>query len=262
VPRRSGPAARLGLVAAVLVTAACGATTAPRSAGPSGSADSSRAPGSVGPSTGHASVGPSPTANPSAAAIAAFVALVTKAGFSYQATFTGESRHTTDILPISKGLLQVHGDDVLVRATFTFPGGSSAVEHRFVKGQGWIRYDRSLPWQRLSMKADQSMAAFAAVHTAADVTYVKPVVSDGRSLYQVRVRSAIVNPVMIPASNLTETVLTSPTLTLLIDEHGRPVSGTAEIDGHGRVSGQLQEIVIDLTVAFTKIGVAVSISAP
>lgn len=196
-------------------------------------------------------------------AIQKFVALVTKAGFSYQATFTGESRHTTDILPISRGLLQVHGDDVLVRATFTFPDKVTYdVEHRWVGGTGWIRYDRSLKWQRLAMKASQTMAAFAAVRTAADVTPVRTVTSGGKTLFEVTIRSAIVNPVMIPASNLTEQVVTKPKLTLQIDAAGLPVRGTAEIVGNGRVSGQLQEIVIDLTIAFTKVGQAVSIAAP
>ena len=70
------------------------------------------------------------------------------------------------------------------------------------------------------------------------------------------------NPLMIPAGNLTDTALTTPKLTLLIDAAGRPVRGTAEIDGKGRISGQLQEIVLDLTVTFTKVGQAVSIKAP
>lgn len=67
---------------------------------------------------------------------------------------------------------------------------------------------------------------------------------------------------MIPANNLSDVVLTSPRLDLLIDGQGRPVRGTAEIDGRGRVSGQLQEIVIDLKITFTKVGEPVSISAP
>jgi hypothetical protein len=217
---------------------------------------------SAGASRAPASARPSPSPNPSTAAIAAFVALVTKDGFSYQATFTGRSRHTTDILPISKGVLQVHGKDVLVRATFKFPTGSSTVEHRWVGGKGWIRYDPSLAWDRLALKPEGTMAAFAWVRTPADVTFVEAVKIDGRTLYRVSFRSAIVNPVMIPASNLTETALRSPKLELLIDAAGRPVRGTAEIDGQGRVSGQLQEIVIDLEVAFTKVGQAVSIKAP
>jgi len=68
--------------------------------------------------------------------------------------------------------------------------------------------------------------------------------------------------VMIPASNLTEVEVTSPKLVVLVDTRGRPVRGTAEITGRGRVSGQLQEIVIDLEVTFTKVGQPVSIAAP
>lgn len=192
----------------------------------------------------------------------AFVALVTKDGFSYQGTFSGDDRHTTDIFPIRNGLLQVSGDDVLVRATFTLQAHSDVVEHRYVGGKAWIRYGTTDTWHRLTFIPADSMGAFAAVRTTSDVTYLGPVAAGGSTLFKVAFRSAIVNPVMIPASNLTETVLTSPKLTLLIDAAGRPVKGTAEIDGHGRVSGQLQEIVIDLAVTFTKLGQAVTITAP
>ena len=193
----------------------------------------------------------------------AFVALVTKAGFSYQATFTGQSRHTTTILPLSKGLLQVSGDDVLVQVTFRFPEGNSyAVEHRYVAGKSWIRYDVTEKWQRLTYKPLDSMAAFAAVHSKTDLTYLGPLKSGGKTYYQVSIRSAIVNPVMIPARNLTEAVVTNPKLTVLLDAAGRPVKGTAQIDGRGRISGQLQEIVIDLAITFTNVGQAVVIHAP
>jgi hypothetical protein len=74
--------------------------------------------------------------------------------------------------------------------------------------------------------------------------------------------SVIVNPIMIPASNLTEVAVTESKLTLLIDAAGRPLSGTATITGRGRVSGQLQEIIIDLNVTFTKVGQKVTIAAP
>lgn len=208
---------------------------------------------------------PAPTAktDPGQTALKAFVALVTKKGFSYQATFTGDSRHTTDILPIREGLLQVSGDDVRVRARFSFPDGDRyTVEHRYVGGRAWIRYSTAEAWARMTFRSSDSMGAFAAIRTAADLTYLGPVESGGTRLYKVRFRSAVVNPVMIPANNLSDVVLTSPRIDLLIDGQGRPVRGTAEIDGRGRVSGQLQEIVIDLKLTFTKVGEAVSISAP
>jgi hypothetical protein len=62
--------------------------------------------------------------------------------------------------------------------------------------------------------------------------------------------------------NLTQETVTSGILELLIDDAGRPVSGSAKIDGTGRVSGQLQEIVIELNLTFTKIGQKVTVGAP
>lgn len=256
--RRAGAHHRPALVAAlalVVLAAACdsSAVTPLPSARPSGfpGAVSSRAPS------------PPSSPDPATAAINAFVELVTADRFSYQATFTGQSRHTTTILPISNGILQMSGDNVLVRGTFKFEDGFRyTVEHRFVGGKGWIRYDTSLGWERVPVKPTDTMAAFASVKTATDVKYLEKVTSGGKTLFRVEIRSAIVNPVMIPASNLTETSLTTPKLTLLIDTAGRPVRGTAEIEGRGRVSRQLQEIVIDLTVTFTKVGQAVTIKAP
>jgi hypothetical protein len=223
------------------------------------------APPATAPSSATSSAAPAASAkpDPGSAAVAGFIALVTKKGFSYQATFTGQSRHTTDILPISKGLLQVSGADVLVRATWKFPSGATyAVEHRYVDGKAWVRFDTTDTWHRLTFRPSDSMAAFASVRTKSDVTYLGPITSGGKTYYKISFRSAIVNPVLIPAGNLSDTVLTTPKLTLLIDAAGRPIKGTAEIDGRGRVSGQLQEIVIDLTVAFVKLGQAVSIKAP
>jgi hypothetical protein len=197
------------------------------------------------------------------AAVRAFVKFASNQTSSYQATFTGDDRHTTDILKISKGLLQVDGSDVLVRATFTYPNGTRyVVEHRQVDGKAWIRF-ASGPWERLSgFGAADSMAAFPAVRTAADVTYLGPKKVGGTTLYQVQVRSAIVNPVMIPATNLSDVAVTGPKLIVLIDAKGRPVRGTAATIGRGRVSGQLQEIAIDLNLTFTKVGQPVSIKAP
>ena len=264
MPRRSAAALPGGhrsafAVLAVLVIgvlAACGSSAVAPTGAP--------APTTTARSSAAGSSAPAALAkpDPGATAVKGFVGLVTKKGFSYQATFTGQSRHTTDILPISKGLLEVSGDDVLVRATWKFPTGSNAVEHRYVDGKAWVRYATADTWHRLTFRPADSMAAFAAIRSKSDVTYLGPITSGGKPYYKVSFRSAIVNPVLIPAGNLSDTVLTTPTLTLLIDAAGQPIKGTAQIDGRGRVSGQLQEIVIDLTVAFTKVGQAVSIKAP
>ncbi len=253
---RNSATARLVSLAAVVIAAACNQSSVIPVISSSPPAQPSPIPS--GPPRPSASA----TVDARAAAIAAFVALVTRDGFSYQASFSGDDRHSTDILPIRSGVLEVSGADVLVRAAITLQGRRYVVEHRYVGGKAWLRYDTTDPWQRLVFPAADSMAAFAAIRTRADVTDLGPVKSGAATFYKVSFRSTILNPVMIPASNLTATVVTSPKLTLLIDANGRPVNGTAEIDGNGRVSGQLQEIVIDLTVTFTKLGQAVTINAP
>jgi len=79
---------------------------------------------------------------------------------------------------------------------------------------------------------------------------------------RIQINSDPFHPSLIPAVNLTQETVTSGILELLIDDTGRPVSGSASIDGTGRVSGQLQEIVIELNLTFTKIGQKVTVSAP
>ena len=247
----------VGLVISAFLSGCGSATGTPLgSGGPAATPTASTAPSPSRVPT------PSPTLDPGAAAVTRFVALVTGKNFSYQATFSGQSRATVTILPISRGLLQVSGTDVLVRTTWTARSRTYVVEHRYVGGRAWLRFDLTLPWHELRFQPSDSMAAFAAVRTTADVTYLGPVTSGGRTLYKVSMRSAIVNPVMIPSGNLTEQVVTSPKLVLLVDANGQPVSGMATIDGRGRVSGQLQEIVIDLDLTFSGLGKPLTIAAP
>jgi hypothetical protein len=254
---RSPSIVRSGLLVAGLVVAvaACGgAATVTPTATPTGSlaaVEASRLPAA------------SPSPDAAALALQRFVAFAKDPKASYQATFTGDSRHSTAILDIGKGLLQVSGPDVRVLATFTYPDRTkSVVEHRLVDDKAWIRVGTGR-WFRLGpFDLASSMAAFPEVKDAGDVEVLGPTKVGGKTLYRLRVRSAIVNPVMIPANNLTDTAVTDPELVVLVDAAGKPVSGTATIRGKGRVSGQLQEIVIDLKLTFTKVGQAVRIAAP
>jgi hypothetical protein len=205
---------------------------------------------------------PPASPDPGTVAVTRLFSLVTADGFAYQARFSGESRHTANRVPISRGLLQVNGSSVRVRATFNLDGKKVVVEHRFVDGRAWIRYGADR-WARLvPFTAANSMSPFAAVHAPADLVDLGPTTIGGTTRYGVSLASAIVNPVMIPASNLTEVVITSSKLDLLVDAAGTPVSGTDTITGRGRVSGQLQEIVIDLTLTFVNVGQKVSIASP
>ena len=254
---RRGGRRLLAAAAALIVAVGCSPTALPSVATSAPTASpTTRAAGSVAPSA-------APSADPGQAALRGFIAFASDAGASYQATFTGHQRASATIVKITKGTLQVDGKSVRVQATFTFPKGApSVVEHRYVKGTAWIRFGGNA-WDLLRpFTAADSMAAFAAVHGPADATYLGPVKSGSKTLYKVRVRSAIVNPVMVPAGNLTERAITSTRFDVLVDASGTPVSGAAEITGRGRVSGQLQEIVIDLAVAFSHVGDRVSIPAP
>jgi hypothetical protein len=246
------------LVGLILMIAACGSESA-TPAGPT----RPPTPRVSAAAAGSHSPGPSASRDPGLAALTKFFTLVTGDRFAYQATFTGDSHHTVDILPITKGLLQVNGDDVLVRATFTFKNGAKVpVEHRSVSGRGWMKYGTAAWKQMTKFGPASSMAAFAAIHGPPDIAYVGPVKVGGKTAYQVSMPSVIVNPIMIPASNLTEVAVTSSKLILTIDAAGRPLSGTAKVTGRGRVSGQLQEIVINLKLAFIKVGQKVTIAAP
>jgi hypothetical protein len=253
----SGAVVLVAIVALALPAGCNGTNTGPTTTASAATASPDRTTRpSARPST-------APSADPGTAAVRTFVAFATSPKATYQGTFSGDSRQTITVIKITKGTFAGTGKDALVRGTFTFPDGNSGVvEHRYVKEVAWFRVG-TRPWQKLpGFTADNSMGAFAFVHGAADVTYLGPKTVSGKHLFQVAIPSAIVSPVMIPESNLTEPALTSSKLTLLIDANGRPVSGVAQIIGRGRVSKQLQEIAIDLTVTFTKVGQPVSITAP
>jgi hypothetical protein len=70
------------------------------------------------------------------------------------------------------------------------------------------------------------------------------------------------HPVLIPAGNLTAERISSTKLRLVTDEHGIPVRGTWTMRGKGRVSGQLQAIVIELDLTFSKVGEPLTIKEP
>jgi hypothetical protein len=244
------------LLAIGLMAAGCG-DAQPTSPGPA-ALGSAALPSTIAASQAPA---PAPSQRPEVAAIGAFVKLVTKDNFSYQATFKGRSRHSADRLPV-KGSLAVSGRNYRVTAAFTFRDGTGRVEHRLVGGKGYVRFD-SQPWRALKGfgQAD-SMSPFAEVRGVESVTFIGTEQVGGRTLYRIQIVSVPLHPSLIPAGNLTKEVVTSGFLKLLIDGAGRPVSGTATINGNGRVSGQLQEIIIELNLTFAKVGQKVTISKP
>jgi hypothetical protein len=250
---------RAGFGTAVLMAAVvvgCGATQ------PTQSSVATSSPSAIAatPPTSHAPA-TSPSPAPQEAAIAAFVKLVTKSNFAYQATFKGLSRHTTARIPVT-GAFAVSGRDYRLAAAFKFNDGTATVEHRYVDGKAWFRFNGA-SWRTFTNFTPAfSMSPFAHVKAVGDVRYVGTEKVGGKTVRRIQIDSVPFHPSLIPASNLSQEAVTSGTLELLIDDAGRPISGSASVKGTGRVSGQLQEIVIELDLTFTKLGQKVTVSAP
>ena len=203
---------------------------------------------------------PTPTKNPALAAVAAFVDRVSSDDFSYTATLRGQSRHSVTILPV-KGSLAVSGSDYALVASFTFPDErvTAKVEQRFVRRVGWIRYHPER-WQRLkAFGEDDVLSPFAGVLTASDVTLLETLKGP---TYRVRISGLLLHPSLIPAFNVSEEDVQRARFDVMIDQDGRPLSGTWELTGSARVSGQLQEVVMELSVKFANVGEKVTVRAP
>jgi hypothetical protein len=243
-----------------LATVACGS-------GETGPAASSAAAPVVTPSPAtSAATTPSPAGTPGTAATAKAVvdglrALAADPDRTFRISFKGESRHTTDILKVS-GAEGVHGDDAEVIATFDFPGsGSDTITYRRVAGTDWTRFSGG-PWEALAgIDAALVVDPLAGARLATGIQYLGPVPGD-EGHFRLKLTGVILHPVLIPASNLTNTSVTATTLVLETDATGIPVTGTWTMRGQGRVSGQLQEIAMDLALTFSKVGDPLAIEAP
>jgi len=269
-PRRS-VAARAA--APVLLAAAVVAACQPVSIGPlpslgatiDSASPSAGDPAGSGSASGSAAPDPSASSAPAAAAgLAVLDGLRAFAGDpdrTYRVSFSGDSRHTTDILKV-KGTLDVAGDDAAIVATFRFPGqGSGRTDYRLVDGTDWVRFDKG-SWHGLkSPAASVVLDPFAGFHDGSRVQYLGPVKGkDGQ--FQVQLNATYLHPVLIPAVNLTAEKITKAKVLLVTDARGIPLRGTWTMRGQGRVSGQLQAIAIDLDLDFSKIGEPLTIKKP
>jgi hypothetical protein len=211
-------------------------------------------------SSSAASPATSPSKPPVQAAIQAFVDLVSNPGFSYTATLRGRSRHSTDILPI-KGSLAVSSADYALVASFTFPDQRATfkVEQRYVRHVGWVRFHPE-GWQKLkAFGEDDVLSPFVGILAPSDVTVLETL-PDKR--YRIRMSGLILHPSLIPAFNVTNERVDRTKFDVVIDQSGRPISGAWQLNGTARVSGQLQEVVMELTVNFANIGGKVTVRAP
>lgn len=268
--RRARPrTARTTLVGLLIVAAAIVAACQPVALGPLPSLAGLLASPTPSPAATQDAGGASPAASPSVApaARAAVAVLDGLAAFAadpdrtYRVSFTGDSRHSTDILKV-KGTLDVSADDAAIGVTFRFPReGTGRTDYRLVDGDDWVRIDEGA-WRRLKAPAPETVLdPFAGTHDGSRMQYMGPVEGED-GLHQVELTATYLHPVLIPAGNLTAERISTTKLKLVTDADGIPVRGTWTMRGKGRVSGQLQAIAIELDLTFSKVGEPLTIKEP
>jgi hypothetical protein len=211
-----------------------------------------------------------PTLAPQEVAMEAFVERVTAGDLSYQVVFDGSTRGSADFVP-TKGVLVVAGEDFASEWTFDFSVeyrgllGEYDVAQRAVDGTGWIKRPGK-DWAVMkSYGLDDSYVPFKAVKTADDVTYLGSTEAGGEMRYKLGIPGALlIHPNTIPY-DIQKEKIDSTTLEVVVDGDGVPKSGTWNLRGQARIGfgvGQLQRIVIDLELAFAKVGADLSVSKP
>jgi hypothetical protein len=166
--------------------------------------------------------------------------------------------------------MDVAGADFASSFTYDFSRdypdlGKERVQVRGVKGKGYIKRG-SKPWQGIKgFAVGHSYVPFKTVATRDDVRHLGDVKAGGATLYKVGITGAVLlHPNTIPYDIQKETV-DDTELTVVIDEAGRPRSGTWRLWGKARVGtggGQLQRVVYELELTFSKVGAKITIKRP
>lgn len=219
-----------------------------------------------GPGVPLASIDTEPTPLPSfEAARMAFFAKVKAGDLTYHAVLNGRVYGAGNDIPLV-GSLDVAGADYQYAATYTHTVPKEtklAFAIRYIDGTAWERIDKGKWQENIAFKPADTNSPFAFITRATDVRYSKTETVDGRPLHHVTfIGSKLIGLDQIQAANLTNEDPKRSTFDLMLDDDGNPVSGSIRIEGVGRVSQQLQEIVVDVDLIFSKIGADIVIKAP
>jgi hypothetical protein len=197
----------------------------------------------------------------------AFVEMVLAGDLTYHATLSGEVYGAGNSLPVS-GSLDVGGADYQLVAVYTLPEVRGEPQEarfsiRYVGGTAWVRMDEGKWTEQPDFQPGETNSPFAFVARLTDLRFTKTERVDGATLHHFELdRSQVIGLKQIRADNLTNEDLKRTSFTLVLDDDGKPVSGMARIEGVGRVSGQLQEIIVQVDLVFTKVGADIVIKAP
>ena len=196
-----------------------------------------------------------------------FVDEVLAGDLTYHATFSGEVFGAGNSLPVN-GSLDVAGADYQLVAVYTLPPLREVPQEarfsmRYVGGTAWQRLDAGKWTEQPDFQPARTNSLFAFVARVNDLRFVKTERVDGATLHHFEFdRSQVIGLEQIRADNLTNEDLKRSTFELVLDNGGTPVSGTARIEGVGRVSGQLQEIIVQVDLVFSKVDADIVIKAP
>ena len=247
------------LVAAAVELGGCGGSLQ--------SALAPTAPAVESPATTEEAV-PATTPVPSSVAVVQrFVDFAVRGHPTYHVDVTGRLLATISAATL-KGSVDVSGLDVATATSYAFDHtqnlANTTVRTIWAKRAAYLKVG-SGAWQRIAagFGAETVVDPFGGADAPGAVTYVSSAMSNGRTLSTLTVNAGrLFDLTTIPAPNLSEETVRLATWTLLVDDQGRPVSGTYRLDGVGRVGSQLQELVVELSARFSKVGGAISIRAP
>ena len=216
-----------------------------------------------------ASAKPSPTPRAFVKAIDAFVERVTSGKLSYHVAFDGSVRASVNLLPIV-GSMDVSGKDFASSFTYDFSHdyvgmGKIRVQVRGVGGRGYMK-SGAAAWRTIkNFGVGQSYVLFKGVKAAKDVRYLGAVRVSGKTLHKIGVPGALlIHPNTIPGMSKKEDV-DDTEFAVVIDDAGRPRSGTWKLWGKSRVgegTGQLQHVVYEVELTFSKVGAKLTIKRP
>jgi hypothetical protein len=217
-----------------------------------------------GPSAPLASIDTEPTPLPPfEAARLAFVDAVKAGDLTYHGTFDGRVYGAANDVAVV-GSLDVAGADYQYAATYTLPDpATNNFAIRYVGGTAWEQINGG-KWQTNgAFKPSDTNSPFAFITRPSEVKFARTETVDGRALHHVTFTTGqLIALSQIQAGNLTNEAYKRSTFDLVLDDDGNPVSGTAKIEGIARVSNQLQEIIVQVDLVFSKVGAGIVIKAP
>jgi hypothetical protein len=168
------------------------------------------------------------------------------------------------------GTMDVSGADFSSSFTYDFSLdydalGKERVQVRGVKGKGFIKRG-SKAWQAIKgFGAAHSYVPFKTVDAVDDVRYLGAVKVGSTTFHKIGITGAVLlHPNTIPY-RIQKEKIDDTELVVVIDDAGRPLSGTWRLWGKARIgpgNGQLQRVVYEVELTFSKVGAKIIVKRP